>query len=379
MPENKKQHYVPKMYLRNFSWGDRVQINIALVRSGKRILAGNLAGQCYEDYFYGENLVVEKAFGALEGRAQEVLNTMIQTARAPPRWSTNHHAFLVFTLLQRARTVAAAAALNEQLDKVAKAALEASGSMEPEMADTFKIKYKNAVGNSLRAAAECVPLAQDLACKVLVNKTAVNFITSDNPAIFYNQFGERRTIGSNVGIVSKGLEIFLPLSPRHVGVLYDAQVYKVGRRRDLYGEVTDPRDVRKLNDLQWLNAMDAVYFSAVGDCAEIIDGYSRNVGRRNNERAQIELWEPKELPDGRTATDFRTSQTEHRLSLELACIRMLQKITDEERGARARLVRDPLMIKEHALFMKEVEAGKFSVSQWGEFLRERAKLLDVQP
>lgn len=53
MAKNKKQHFVPRFYLRKFS-ADGRSVNIWNLTNEKRIQGANLKNQCYKDYFYGE-------------------------------------------------------------------------------------------------------------------------------------------------------------------------------------------------------------------------------------------------------------------------------------------------------------------------------------
>lgn len=65
MLEKKRQHYVPRFYLKNFSWGNRRPIHLCNIKTGAQITAENLVTQCYEGYFYGKDLVLEEMFGHL--------------------------------------------------------------------------------------------------------------------------------------------------------------------------------------------------------------------------------------------------------------------------------------------------------------------------
>lgn len=88
MAENKKQHYVPKFYMRNFSFGSRGEpIYLFNLKSKKKILEGNLGNQCYENYFYGDDLVAEKAFGMIEGRAAGIFKDYVNNGIIPQRFS----------------------------------------------------------------------------------------------------------------------------------------------------------------------------------------------------------------------------------------------------------------------------------------------------
>ena len=72
MPDNKRQHYVPKSVLRRFACDlDRDpeprQINLVNISRLKIVREASLKEQCYRDYFYGQKTAVEKQLSLLEG------------------------------------------------------------------------------------------------------------------------------------------------------------------------------------------------------------------------------------------------------------------------------------------------------------------------
>ena len=75
MPENKRQHYVPQMLLGKFS-RDGKRTNVVLLDAGKRIRDVGIREQCYRDYYYGKDGVMEKAFGETEGRFAATLGDL---------------------------------------------------------------------------------------------------------------------------------------------------------------------------------------------------------------------------------------------------------------------------------------------------------------
>ena len=62
MPANKSHHYVPKLYLRNFTRPENSK-SITLYNIEKKRLISNapIKGQCCRDYFYGNE--TDQGFG----------------------------------------------------------------------------------------------------------------------------------------------------------------------------------------------------------------------------------------------------------------------------------------------------------------------------
>lgn len=376
MAEYKRQHYVPKEYLKNFSWGEaRAQIHLWVLRTGKLVLDADLGKQCYENYFYGNDLLVEKeVLKPIDGRGSGLIAEMLKRQEGPMPYSADHYAFVVYTLYQYGRTVAAGDALDEQLDQFIKAALKAADVYDEAVFSSFNARYKNAANQSLQTLAQCVPLALDLKCKLLRNKTGVQFITSDNPTVFYNQYGESRTRGSNTGLATKGLQVFFPVSPTLLVIYYDEKVYKVGNRRDRFAEVVDVSDVRQLNDLQWLNALDTVYFNDAQDRGEIIRGRDRNLSRRSPTKSWLTAMAEPETEAGLKPTLIQSSKMDHRINLSLACVRPLQTINDQERGQAIAAHRDPDRVQAFKEFRALVAKGQYDPSEWDRFIADMLQI-----
>jgi Protein of unknown function (DUF4238) len=104
--------------------------------------------------------------------------------------------------------------------------------------------------------------ARDLKFIVLRNRTAVDFITSDNPAVITNRFSFERGDKRSFGIINSGIILTLPLTPRLLAFYFDIGIYSVSIPRGTrFVEITDTADVVALNRLQCLHANKNLYFS----------------------------------------------------------------------------------------------------------------------
>lgn len=370
--EKKKQHYVPQFYLRNFSWGkDRLPIKLFNIQRGDHFTAGNLKGQCYEDYFYGKDLVIENMFGTIEGRVSPIVDQIVAGGGPPVRYSVDHDALLTFVLFQYGRTKHAGEAADEQVDKLAKTALAKDERIEPEHLEMIKIGLKNPFALTLRAVSHSLPIAHDLQIKIAINRTPIRFVTSDHPVVFYNQYGEERVIRSNTGLASKGLQIFYPVSPQHMVVLYDEKIYKMGGRKATSVEVTSVTDVQQLNDLQWLNALENIYFDNAQPLSEIDRGNRRNALRRNPEKTTVKESEPTAGADGMLSSIVMMAKPEPKIGLRLEFLKCLKAMPDEERTFGGLLVRDPERVAIHDAFLKAVDKGRYKASEFGKFVLDQ--------
>lgn len=59
MPENKKQHFIPQCYLKQFA-DENSLTNVLLIKDNLTKIKVPYKSQCYSDYYYGENLQWEK-------------------------------------------------------------------------------------------------------------------------------------------------------------------------------------------------------------------------------------------------------------------------------------------------------------------------------
>jgi hypothetical protein len=100
----------------------------------------------------------------------------------------------------------------------------------------------------------------DLHTKLLLAADNHEFITSDHPTVITNQRFQGRTKLPLSGVVMKGIQIVLPVSPSACLFIYDPKCYRVGFRRKETFLIQRPEDIEALNALQILNANAVVYF-----------------------------------------------------------------------------------------------------------------------
>lgn len=373
MAEKKKQHYVPRFYLKLFSWGDKKAINIYNIRSQKPIWGGSLKDQCYETYFYGKDLVFENAFGDLESAASRVINQIIRRKSAQEQSTQEHRTILTHALLQRARTKYAAEADEEMGDTLIKTIMGEGGTLIREEPDQAEIKNDNPTALPLATMALIIPVAMDLMYKVLVNKTSLSFITSDCPVVLYNRACEQSKVMSHIGLASKGLEIIFPLSPKHILLFYDERIYKVGARKQRFAYVNVENDVRQFNDLQWLNAHENIYFNDRSLYPEILRGASKNIKKRHTKKAYINKYQGDTRADGMQSTLLHVHRSVLNIGMNIHCIKQIRVVSEEEMNNGAKSIRNPGLYNIYSEFLVLVHKGEYKPSEFGEFLHDKQK------
>lgn len=98
-----------------------------------------------------------------------------------------------------------------------------------------------------------------LRCKVIINKGAGSFITSDDPVIEYNPLLEPFKI-TNYGLAAIGILLMLPISPKAAIVVFDGGFYKIGSQKQNVIMFNNATDLSWINILTVLHADKAIYY-----------------------------------------------------------------------------------------------------------------------
>ena len=373
MPEKKRQHYVPKFLLKHFSIeGNDKQINIYNITNDNAISSASLKEQAAENYFYGKDGVIEENFGKVEAEAAKVFKEIMEE-KLPPHNSSKHSTILFFTLTLGARTLYKADEQVELMNKLMKKIASLDSKLKDHL-DEFEIKVENPLSMSLKAVATSLPLAIDLKYKLLVNKTKIPFIVSDNPVSYYNNFLEdRKKIGSNIGIAVKGLQIFLPISPLHQIIFYDSAVYKVNGAKQNVIELKNDNDTLSLNGLQFLNSNLNIYYNDKFCSANLktlknnYDKYRR--GKKTNLSEYREINSTKDVPN--VLLQFYAEDIKCKLNLSF--IKILKKAKGYDLGNKLIHLRNENLVRIHREFSDVVDERKYKPMEFNNFLLDKYK------
>jgi hypothetical protein len=91
MTEKKNQHYIPKFYLRNFSYlNDKKQIGIFNINNQFFYQTSKLKTQGSKNFFYGNDGVIEESLTNFEGLFSQTINQIIMT-REIPKFNSKEH------------------------------------------------------------------------------------------------------------------------------------------------------------------------------------------------------------------------------------------------------------------------------------------------
>lgn len=276
MAENKKQHFVPQFYLRNFAHDDK-RIWVYNLKSKKSYLS-LIRTSCQEKYFYGKDGQLEKIFATLEKKFAETLKKIITEATIENLTVHNGFYLRIFLLLQYMRTKDSKENIFDKItDFYVDTAIKPKMKMSPdylkekgitdECIDSLKISNSSPQISGILAALCGAELLRDLRPILLVNKSETNLITGDAPVAKNNYLTLKND--SLTGFQSPGLQIFFPLNPRLALLLVDDAAYLVSANDEGIVEIEDSDDIEQINLLHILNSQEKVFFSEEKDEADI--------------------------------------------------------------------------------------------------------------
>lgn len=280
MADNKNQHYVPRCHLRPFSInGECRAINLFNLDRGQAIPNAPLKNQCSGDYFYGDDRRLDDAIKFVE----DGYGAMMTDLEAPGRAVRARDRVILqrFLYLQHLRTEAASQRATERV--FAMHDVPGGDAQLP----PFKEAMRGAVISAMQVFADTMRMVDDLKLCLVRNKTALAFVTSDNPAILTNRLylQSPRTRGRGFGVRHAGAMIAMPLSPQLCCILYDGDVYTIGHSGG-WIDADKASDVAALNDHQYLNCAANIYFRDWHDRVEVAAAVDQASRRRPERRHQ---------------------------------------------------------------------------------------------
>ena len=178
---------------------------------------------------------LENSFATLEGPASVVIKGVIENGLLPKPRSRDLFRLLVFAVSLWSRTPAAGREISTIATQTARAIFKNQPGIPDhvkENVDKVEFKPKQPIGVSIGLATQNIPYLLDLGCLIIKNESEIEFITSDAPVVFFNQWCQDVTERGTKGFIQSGLQIFLPISPRFLVLFYDRSVYKVGKRSE---------------------------------------------------------------------------------------------------------------------------------------------------
>lgn len=102
--EKKNQHFIPKFYLRYFSYEDNLnQIGVHNYKTDFTFSTAKLKTQGSRNFFYGKDGRIEDLLSEIEGKLATTLKNIIRKQKPPIKESEDHYLLLYFIALTHLR------------------------------------------------------------------------------------------------------------------------------------------------------------------------------------------------------------------------------------------------------------------------------------
>lgn len=276
MPDNKSQHYVPRCHFKPFSL-DEQGIAINLYNHVRNLVRPNVSigGQCAKSYFYSTNPAFEKSIQPLEGAYAAVVRRLQEGSNLT---ESDLHLLRSFAFFQWCRTDAA---LRRQQQ-----AITAFDEMTNHGLEHLNVKNPNETRvltaiDALKVWTSGKDEIRDLRVLILRNRTAVNFVTSDDPTVVTNRVFLQRFKRNSFGVANAGVMMLMPLSPRYGLLCYDHNCYAPIGREHHFLDINRKQDAHAFNELQFLNSQANIYFSgSIENAHEVVNAFQAVSDRR---------------------------------------------------------------------------------------------------
>lgn len=281
MSETKDNHFVPRLYLRNFTDDPSAKngkFDLFNLSSGEHIGIAPHASQMKERYFYEKGSGIETKLGEeFEGKHAALIKDILERKPLPPSSSLLEIALLMHfrTRAQRDEDLifrrhmidqhmdylvsSFKSHLRKKLwifakltnDKIIRAIVK-QGVYDRYLKQTDSSAKQ--IKNFERISTEMTGLD----CVILDNSNATGLISSDRPVLLLNPFLQRKQVNfGRDGMFQIGILLLLPISPEKLLVCYDPNIYE--NPQVISTGVLSENDVEKLNRLQIQCSVEAIY------------------------------------------------------------------------------------------------------------------------
>ena len=242
--------------------------------------------ECAKPDYYYRAAQIENALAELETRAAVAISALCAGEHDYSKDTVRQ-----FIAVQHLRTPSLAertAAMHRKMQELVGGDVIDSDSMTRIRFDA--VEHQELPVYNLLMTDDLAEALRDL--KSIVVKTASDvFITSDNPVFKYNQYLEEIQDHGTTGPAQTGIQIFLPLSPKHVLVMYDKDVYDYVKK-----QLPTETDVDVLNGLQVISANNNLYFNDGSQSTVVDDLASRYAHLRHEDRTVLDEFSSDENP-----------------------------------------------------------------------------------
>ena len=264
MANKKRQHFISQFLLRSFSVPTNSK-SINLYKKGTGIVIGNapIKTQAQKKCFYGDDTVFEDYLAHSENTASKVINR-IKNYNTLPKVGTKNYSFLLhFVMMYAFRTKASVTNTEQKINSGIQKIAQFDETLKKIDFSKYRLAHPEPAAFNLAYHMDNWVIIADLSLGLLKNETTTEFVISDNPFVQFNPIQlSRKKFPNNGGLLSTGLIVFFPISPKLYLIYYHKWAYKINFDDDLSVSLTDDYDIHNLNLLQAISAEETIYFSS---------------------------------------------------------------------------------------------------------------------
>jgi hypothetical protein len=238
-----------------------------------------IKNSCSKSYFYANNGLFEACLSPLENIFNDVFIKLYKEMDLTKLSKEDYAYILYFICIQYTRTDKLKIESEEFFDAAYKGYLKEIYSSMPnftkeksgikELIDLLEKCKITATGaydqsfphmQSMLLGLTSPFLIYDLVPLLLLNHTNQDYIISDHPIVLYNKFFNAKREMGLTGFASHGLQIFFPIGPKVLLLLYDKNFYNFNT--DTNTQIVNlEEDVTAMNSLQFFNCHELILFS----------------------------------------------------------------------------------------------------------------------
>jgi len=282
MPTKKKQHQIPKSFMKNFS--QKGKLSCIIDQKNKLNLVKDIPykNQCFENFYYGKDLVWENKLEKIENLVGPIIDNIVSGSKTISKDNINLINDFIAYQIVRVPSFVDKELLNDAIIffesykiylESNNYALKKTTSFENIYEFYLKENKRNVIDKVMFLASEIKNHLIKLNPLVVRYKTRNRLIFSDNPVMLYNDL----KIG-NQGIGNKGIVVILPVSPNVIICLYDKYAYTPDKFNYLVSD--NEIDVSKINSFQIITRNQKVYFDSENDFRKLIYLFDKTKAER---------------------------------------------------------------------------------------------------
>ncbi len=265
MSETKKQHYVPRFYLKRFANDDNKFFVYNYEKNN--LLCVNpvpYESQCYKKYFYGEDGILESLLSEKEGNWATIIDKIVRNIKLSNEEVRMLKEFIIF---QKQRTNDENNHSIEQRASIIKEYVKLlyfnNGWEYDESAAEYcekKAREDSTAAENVLMASNMLKYVDDLEILIVHYNTISKLLTSDAPVITLNPFSKFMGFGYDC----IGISFLMPVSPEYLVILYDSDFY-TRYKNTSYIESDNEEEVKNVNKYELIHAESKVFTTHIED------------------------------------------------------------------------------------------------------------------